>query len=298
MSDKKLQPAVIALGYFDSVHRGHREVISRARALADLLKVRLAVFTFGGNLKASLCGGEEKYVYSPKERAGILYSLGADEIIFAPVDEEFLSTDRREFLENLDVKYDVKGYVCGDDYRFGRAGEGDVAYLSDYALEKGKKLIVCETVMTGGEKISTTMIKKLLAEGDIRRANDCLGSPFFITGEVAEGRKVGRKLGFPTVNLAIDKDKQALKDGVYAGHVNIGGIKYRAIINYGTRPTFGLSDKTAEAHILGFEGDLYGQELTLYFQGYMREVKRFAKEEDLAAQLSADRADAASGKYD
>ena len=77
MSDKKLQPAVIALGYFDSVHRGHREVISRARALADLLKVRLAVFTFGGNLKASLCGGEEKYVYSPKERAGILRSLGA-----------------------------------------------------------------------------------------------------------------------------------------------------------------------------------------------------------------------------
>ncbi len=285
MSDKK---TVIALGYFDSVHIGHRKVMQKARELAQKTNSNLAVFTFKGNLKEYLKCEDGKCVYTPCEREQLIKEIGVDEIFFAPVTKEFLSLDKREFLDFINKRYDIRCYVSGEDYRFGNKGLGDSDYLREYAKSKGQDYVVCQTENFQGEKISTTRIKKCLKDGSVKKAGQMLGRSYSVTGRVFEDRKIGRKLGFPTVNIAIDKDKFQLLGGVYKGSVYINGVKYSAIINYGARPTFDLQNKLVEAHVVDFNGDLYGKEITLYFEEFMRDIIKFDNENQLKEQLEID----------
>ncbi len=296
MSDNK--KTVIALGYFDSVHRGHIEVMRKARELAKKSGASLVVFTFDGNLKGAINGELEKCVYTPLERKEIIEKTGVDEVFFAPVTKEFLSLDRKEFLDYLNGKYDISYYVSGQDYKFGFKGLGDSEYLKRYSSARGQQYVVCPTEDYLGEKISTTRIKACLKDGYIVAANVMLGRSYSITGKVFEDRKIGRKLGFPTVNIKIDSDKFKLKGGVYKGRTRIDGVEYKAIINYGARPTYGLNESLIEAHIVDFSGDLYGKELTLFFDDYLRDIKKFSCENELKAQLNEDLKSVKDGKYD
>ncbi len=295
MSDKK---TVIALGYFDSVHTGHIKVMQCARELAKKSNSNLVVFTFKGNLKKAIKGEREKCVYTPLERERIIKRIGADQVFFAPISKEFLSLDKKEFLDFLNKKYDIVCYVSGQDYRFGYKGLGDSAYLSEYAKLNNQDYVICPTESYLGEKISTTRIKECLKDGYIVMANIMLGRSYSITGKVFEDRKVGRKLGFPTVNIKIDNDKFKLYDAVYIGRVNIDGVEYKTLINYGARPTYDLGEKLIEAHIIDFNGDLYGREITLYFDDILRDIKKFDSEEELKSQLEQDLKCAKEGKYD
>ncbi len=295
MSDKK---TVIALGYFDSVHKGHRSVMRKAEELAKKYDATPAVFTFGGNLKACLGLEDEKCVYTPKERQKIIKEAGIDEVFFAPVDKDFLALDREEFLDFLNRKYDIVCYVSGEDYRFGRNGLGNKEFLSEYAKARGQDYFVCQTESYGEDKISTTRIKLCLKNGLVKEAGEMLGRCYSVTGKVFEDRKIGRKLGFPTVNIAIESDKFKLLGGVYKGRVIIDGVEYDAIINYGARPTYELNNKLIEAHVIDFNGDLYGKEMTLYFDAFMREIKKFCSEEELKNQLKADLSSVKEGRYD
>ena len=288
MSDKEKKPTVLALGFFDSVHKGHRKVIERAKRYAEEHGASLTVFTFGGNLRATLNCSEDKMVYLPNERERLIKELGADNVYFAPVDFNFLSMGRLAFLNMMNRKFNVICYVCGKDYRFGKFGKGSVEDIKRYAEEKNQDLIIAETEKTEDKKISTSLIKRLLCAGNIEKANRLLGCPYFITGKVFSDRKVGKGLGFPTLNVNINREKQQLRDAVYAGHVYIDGIKYKAIINYGARPTFDLTEKLIEAHVIDFSGDLYDKEITLYFDAYVREIQKFSTEESLRQQLSKD----------
>ncbi|MBQ8426608.1 MAG: riboflavin biosynthesis protein RibF [Clostridia bacterium] len=288
MSDKLKKPTVLALGYFDSVHLGHRKVIETAKRYAIEHGATLTVLTFGGNLRAMLSCGDDKVVYLAKEREGLLKQLGVDDIYFAPVDFSFLSMGKLAFLNKINRKYNVICYVCGEDYRFGKFGKGDVNDIKRYAEEKNQHYIITETELYEGKKISTSYIKRLLTMGSIEKANELLVNPYFVTGKVCDGRRVGRDLGFPTLNLNIHKEKHRLRDAVYAGHAYIDGVKYTAIMNYGPRPTFDLNDKIIEAHILDFNGDLYGKEVMLCFDAYIREIQKFSGMEDLKNQLKKD----------
>ena len=288
MSDKKLKRAVIALGYFDSVHRGHKKVIERAKEEAIKCNAITVVFTFKGNLKALLGDGKDKVVYTAKEREKFIKDLGADEIYFAPVDFGFLSTGKLAFLNMLNRAYDIVCYVSGEDYRFGKFGKGNVDDIKRYAGEKGQNVIVVETLNDGKQKISTTAVKKLLTNGDVEGVNGLLGREYSVTGIVSEGRKVGSTIGFPTVNIKIEKDKHRLKDGVYAGKTEIDGKEYATIINYGARPTFDLSEKLIEAHIVDYSGVLYGKTLTLRFSRFLRNIVKFSSSEELKKQLEKD----------
>ena len=285
MSDKK---TVIALGYFDSVHKGHRLVMETARRFAEQNDADFVVFTFGGNLKAMLLGEQEKYVYSPIEREKMIKELGADQVFFAPVTKEFLSKDKTEFLDYLNEKYNVLAYVSGSDYRFGKNGSGNVEFLEEYANKNNQRFIKVEMLNFYNEKISTTRIKGLLAKGNISYANRLLGKNYFITGNVVRDRGVGKKLGFPTVNIKLEKDKFKLRSGVYKGRTTIDGKEYKTIINYGARPTFSLEEKLVEAHVIDYEGDLYDREITLVFDEFMREIKKFESKEQLIEQLKID----------
>ncbi len=297
MSGDKKTPVVIALGFFDSVHLGHRQVIDKAIALAKKLNALPAVFSFREDVRAyfGYRGGE---VYTAQERKKILTSLGVKNFYFAPVSKTFLNKDRRAFLDFLDTKFDIKGYVSGEDYRFGKSGLGDVDFLRAYATEKGREYAVVNAVMAGDEKISSSKIKELLTVGDIKGANALLGSEYFVTGTVFKDRQVGGKLGFPTVNIKISKQKHLLKFGVYAGKVKIGKKTYRAVINYGTRPTFGLDNALIEAHVIDYSGDLYGKTLTVAFSGYMRDIITFSDVDGLKERLTKDVLSVKDGLYD
>lgn len=286
MSDKR--KTVIALGFFDSVHIGHRAVISSARKIADDGGNTLTVFSFSGNLKKTINNKNDKIVYDDLERKELITLLGADEVFFAPLTKEFLNTDKKDFLEFINQNYNICTYVCGKDYRFGKGGLGDVEFLTEYAQKNGQTVFVQDDCIMDGKKVSTTLIKELLINGEIKKANALLKTPYSYSSVVLDGRKVGSKLGFPTINLKVDGEKQRLKNGVYFGHVTIDNKKYKTVINYGNRPTYGLDEVLIEAHVIDFDGNLYGKKIKLYFDGFLRDIKRFSSEKELIKQLKTD----------
>ena len=287
MSDKK-KGAVIALGFFDSVHLGHVKVIKSARDYADKQASELVVFTFDGNLKSFITGSREKNVCTFSERKKLIMDIGADEIRFAPVTKEFLSQDKRAFLDWLNGEYNVICYVSGRDYRFGKGGQGTVKDIEEYAKSHGQEQIIVDLLTYGDQKISTSRIKELLASGDIEMANLLLGRNFSVSGKVYSDRGVGESLGYPTLNLKADDDKIELKSGVYSGRVEIDNKEYKAIINNGGRPTFDLYNKVIEAHLLDFNGNLYEKIVTVKFNRYLRDTVKFKDSKSLIRQLKMD----------
>lgn len=298
MLDNKLSPTVIALGFFDSVHSGHKKVIQSAREIADKNGLTLTVFTFLGNVKAVLNKTNDKCVYLPKEREKLLKDLGADQVFFAPVTKEFLSQDRITFLDWLNQEYDIKYYVSGKDYTFGALGQGNVQVLSDYAKEHSQEYVVVDTHTLFNQKVSTSLIKKCLQNGDIVKANALLGRNYSVSGIVEMDRQVGSKMGFPTANVNIDSQKFALKNGVYLGRVKLDGRTYFSIVNYGARPTFNLDKTLIEAHIMGFNGDIYGQNIVIEFLDYIRDIKKFSSLNQLKEQLEKDLEFVKGKRYD
>jgi len=295
MSDKR---TVIALGYFDSVHKGHRLVLDLAKQKALQEGANFVVFTFESNVKAFFSGEEDTSVYTAEERLKILTDFGADQVFFAPVTKEFLSLTKREFLDYLNQKYNICHYVSGADFKFGAKGAGDKEYLAEYAKERNQTYTVADTVNYAEKKISTTRIKALLAQGNVASANQMLDRTYSVSGEVFSDRKVGKKLGFPTLNIKLSNKKFRIADGVYKGHIRLEGKVYSTIINYGARPTFGLDEKVVEAHVIGFNGDLYGKRVTLYFDAFMRKIFKFERVEDLKKQLNRDLIAVTEGNYD
>ena len=234
---------VIALGYFDCVHKGHRKVIGGAFALAEKLNAKPVVFTFDGNLKGAIKGETERNVYTTSERMIILNEMGVKDVYCAPIDKEFLLLGAKEFLEKLNSELNIVGYVTGDDYRFGHKGKGDVEFLKKYANENSQQVVVTNTQTIDGLRISTSLIKELLTKGDVKRANYLLDRNYSITGEVVKDRRVGTSMGFPTININVENQKHLIKNGVYYGNVIVDGKKYKSIINYGNRPTFNLDER-------------------------------------------------------
>lgn len=298
MSDKILTPTVIALGYFDSVHKGHQKVIKRAKEFALKNNASLTVVSFGGNLRAALSNGDEKLVYTCCERQLLYEELGADNVFFLPTNKTFLNRGKVSFLNYINEKFNVIAYACGEDYRFGKCGKGDVDALVKYANTKNQKVLIEKILSSGDDKISTTLIKKLLTDGNVKEVKSLLGRAYSLSGVVIKDRQVGKNLGFPTLNIIPVSEKHSLKSAVYAGHCMVFGKVHKAIINYGARPTFALNEVVVEAHLLGFDGDLYGKEITLYFDEYLREVEKFDSVNELKLRLEKDLKKVEEMQYD
>ena len=276
------EPCVLLLGYFDGVHIGHRTLIAAAKKLAARGGLAVGVTTFydGKN------GGQ---IYTFAERCRIFAELGIDFVYAAHFDGAFRATEGGAFLRHVCAALPVRAFVCGEDYTYGRGAACGAAELRAFAAENGLQAEVLPLVAVGGEKAAATRAKEYLGAGDMPALAALLGGSYFISGTVAtEGRHVGRRLGFPTANLHVSPEKVPLRAGVYAVHAAIGGRAYRGIANYGARPTFGDARLVLESYFDGFEGDLYGRELTVFFDFYIRPVRKFESAEELAAQLSRD----------
>ena len=281
------EPIVLALGFFDSVHIAHRHLLSISKKIANQNNVKCTVFTFDNNPKKIFKSNQEKIFYDFETRATIFESLNIDYLLCKTFDSDFANLSPETFLDNL-ARYNIVAIVSGFDYTFGRNASGNVSTLTSFCNKNNIKLFVVDKVSIKETKISTTLITDLLINGNIEEANKLLGAPYSYTGIVVSGHSVGRNLGFATANISINDKLISPKEGVYAGYCLVDGIKYKAMINLGARITFEDYDKKIEAHLLDFEGDIYGQKVTLLFEAYLRKQKHFASPNDLISQLKND----------
>ena len=275
LSEKQLHttPCVLVLGGFDGLHEGHKTLLEKAKTLA----LPVGVMTIVG-------GKDETALFTLTERRQSFSSFGAD-FCFAMSFEEIRSLSPVAFISLIQLEFTVSALVCGEDFRFGCGAKGKAEDLK--TLVSVPVFIEPIKVMFG-EKIGTTAIKKALACGDVSLAKTLLGEPFFLTGEVVKDRGVGRTMGFPTAYILYPQDKYPLKKGVYETEVCVEGISYRAITNYGARPTFQDEKTVTESYLDGFCGDLYGKTLTVRFVRFLREIKKFSSVEELKTQLLQD----------
>lgn len=272
----KERPCALLLGGFDGFHRGHERLLKAARETG--LPVGLT----------ALSGGKGGELFPLSEREDIFRALGfafADEHI---LEGAFRETSAEDFLKDLFARIPAKAVFCGEDFRFGKDASGTPALLKEKAP---CPVTVLPLAAKDGEKIAVSRIKQLLSEGDMEKVNALLCTPYFVRGEAEHGRAVGRTYGFPTANLHLPAGKFPLKEGVYAARVRLkNGEEYPAIVNFGPCPTFGVEERRTEAHLVGFEGDLYGEKVTLYPVRFLRPIRKFQSKEALEKQLEGDRA--------
>ncbi len=275
---------VAALGFFDGVHVAHRALISAAKARADKEGLPLAVFTFssGGAIK----GGAQR-LYSDEDKLALLEECAVDVSVVADF-SAFRETGSKDFISKLLIGYmHTRVAFCGYNFRFGKGACGTPEELSRIMSEHGKECEILEMQRLGEEEISTTRIRALLSEGDAVNAAKLLGKPYFIKGKVEHGLGLGSELGIPTVNTSLNS-KALLRGGVYASLVMIDRKRYFSLTNIGSCPTFGKRDEHAETYILGYSGNLYGEELRIYLLKHLRDEMRFSDKDELLKQIKLD----------
>lgn len=277
-------PALIVLGCFDAIHAGHRELLKKAKLQAKINGLDLGVMMFKE-------GKSGKLVYSFEERCAILEQYNVKFVLAVDFNDEFKKIAPLDFLSEVEDKINVKAYMSGKDFRFGAGAKGKSSTLKNYAEdeENGVWYMSVKDIDMNGEKISTTLIKSCLDEGNVAKANQLLDSEFSVSGEVVKGEGRGTSVvGFPTVNIVYPEWKHALKHGVYNVKCLIGETDYQGIANFGNCPTFGDDRIALEVYLEGFSGDLYGQVLTIRFIDFIREIEEFGSAEELSGQLQND----------
>jgi riboflavin kinase/FMN adenylyltransferase len=281
-SDNK--PIALALGYFDCVHFAHRRIIQEACFYALSNGISSAVFTFSNDLQTK----GELPVYPYKERKRLLSSLSIDYIIPFHFDEEFKKTDKKDFLDILFRKFNIKFIVCGSDYRFGSNGSGDVDFLKQFASEKNVNVQVFEPIMVNGEVVSTTSIKQALQNGNIDKANKLLCNPFFFEGKVTRGKGRGQGMGCPTANLK-PTNRFMPRFGVYSSRTFLDGKIFDSVTSVGNKPTFDDDSVTVETYIAD-DGiyNIYNKTIRVEIIEFLRELRKFPSVAELKKQLKKD----------
>lgn len=286
---------VLTVGTFDGVHEGHKTLIERVVAAAKSESRRSVVVSFDPHPRDILQPGASgiQLLTTLDERAEMLDAMGIDQLVVIPFTRDFSLLSSEEFIRDILWKtIGMAHIVIGYDHHFGRNREGGIDALRRMGEELGFRVESVEKHEIGAVTVSSTAARNALREhGDVGLVASFLGRPYALSGIVVHGQKRGRILGFPTANLRIHDSRKIIpKTGVYAVDVEYAGTVWRGMLNIGTRPTFrdGLS-QTIETHLIGFDGDLYGQSLTVRFIDRVRAERAFSGMEELRAQLEADR---------
>jgi riboflavin kinase/FMN adenylyltransferase len=278
-------PLHLALGVFDGVHVGHRAVIARAVEAARKEGGKAFVVTFDPHPIRVIAPEKApaSLLATLDEKAAVLKALGVDGLLVIHFDMAFAKMDAEEFVRKL-LAADVRTVAVGEDWRFGSKRSGDVAMLRRMGGELGFQLEAVPPVMWDGERISSTRIRQAIRDGNFDAVEEMLGRPYELSGTVIEGRKLGRGLGFPTANLRLG-ERQTPRDGVWA--VKVDGVR-KGVANLGTRPTVDGGERLLEVHLLDFSGDLYGKELRVRFEKFLRPERKFGSLEELREQIGRD----------
>ena len=287
-----MKPTVIALGFFDGVHRGHGALLQRTAERARELGAESAVFTFDRPPKEVVTGRPVELINSPEDRRDLINRLyGIDRVIMAPFDRQMMTLGWEDFVTELLVRHNGAVHlVAGHDYHFGHRNLGTPALLQEKCRELGLGCDIIPKVELDGITVSSTHIRSLVADGDVERAAEFLGHRHTLTQTVCHGRRIGRTIGIPTVNLAVPEHVLVPRYGVYITRVHLpDGRSFPGITNVGVRPTVNENGAVSvETFLLDFDGDLYGQRLRLEFCRFVRGEQHFASLAELKAQITRD----------
>lgn len=282
------KPSAVALGFFDGLHLGHIEVIKRALLKDGLCPV---VFTFNDKtLLPKFKDSKGHCIITHEHKLEIFAKIGA-EYIFAPDFNDIKDFSAREFVEKILKELLCATFVvCGYDFRFGKGGEGNPEALKALCAEHGIECEVVPAVTVDGETVSSTVIRDKIRNGDIEGANRCLGYELSYSLPVLKGKQIGRTMGFPTINQEIPDYMVKPKNGVYKSWTIANGKTYRSITNIGVKPTVNYDGNALmETHIIGFNGDLYGQNVRIALREYLRDEVKFESLDELKKQLEIDK---------
>lgn len=281
------------IGFFDGVHRGHQFMIDSLTTMAHAQGRLSLVITFDRHPRQVVHADYvPQLITTTDEKLQLLHATAADRIEVLHFNAQMAQLSAYEFMRQvLHEKYGVAMLLTGYDNRFGHnRAEGFADYVR-YGEEMGMKVLQNTPIDIDGMRVSSSLIRRLIVEGNITEANNCLGHPYSITGSVAHGFQEGRRIGFPTANIVPESaEKLVPGNGVYATRVSVeGGEWMPAMLNIGTNPTFQRQQTTIEAHIIGFEGDIYGRKVRVEFGRKLRDEQRFESVEALQKQLEADK---------
>jgi len=283
-------PVVVALGGFDGVHLGHRQIIRRCRELAHQRQALTGVLTFDP-LPAQLVYPDFTYVLTPlAEKTALLVELGVELIHAVRFTEAVRNTGPAEFVRDHVVgALHPLAVVVGHDHRFGAKGSGDVALLADLLAEHRVALEVVPEFLHLDAPVRSTRIREHLLLGHVALAAELLGRPYALSGAVVPGTATGRKLGFPTINIQPhEPEKLVPADGVYTVLLDLNRRRHPAVLNIGHRPTFGGDRRSIEAHIIDRHEPIQSGRAAVHFLDRLRPERRFAGPQELAAQIGAD----------
>jgi len=287
-----VKPCVATIGFFDGVHRGHRFLIERLKEDAKAAGLESTVITFERHPRQVLSSDyQPKLLTTFEEKRLLLSRTGVDNCAVLQFDRQMAQMTAREFMERvLAGLLNVKRLYIGYDHRFGHNREEGFEDYVRYGRELGIEVLQNTAFDLEGVNVSSSVIRSFLQEGEVEMAARCLGYPYFVSGKVMPGVQEGRKLGFPTANIEVTAEKLIPAPGVYAVTARLEGSAALkpAMMNIGTRPTFGENEQTLEVHILDFEDNIYGKELLVSFDRRLRGERKFRSAEDLADQLRKD----------
>jgi riboflavin kinase/FMN adenylyltransferase len=286
---ERLGPSAVAVGSFDGLHLGHRAVVERLLAAARSQDLQVAWITFDPHPRCVLdpanCPAQ---VTTLEERLGLVRPLGVQQAIVLEFTRSLAALTAEEFMERLQAAIDLRCLVVGYDFALGRGRRGDTAWLRAHGRDHGYRVEVVEPFRLGEAEVHSSEVRRLLTLGEVEQANRLLGRQFAMSGLVEPGDRIGRDLGWPTVNLAVPPTKLVPGRGIYAGWADTPAGAYQAAISVGYRPTFHKTELRVEAHLLDFTGDLYQQRLELRFVARLRDEVQYPDAASLSVQIARD----------
>jgi len=286
--------SVVTIGNYDGVHRGHQHLLAAAREKARALGVPATVVTFEPTPREYFEGdAAPSRLMRLREKIEALPLYGIDRAVILRFDRRMQNISAQEFINRLLVNgLGTRHLVVGHDFHFARKREGNLATLREQGALHGFSVEEVDRFLVDGERVSSSLVREALGRGDLRRAESLLGRPYRIAGRVRLGQQLGRKLGYPTANLALHRKVVPLW-GIFAVRVSGAGlVDHPAVVSLGTRPTINGTDPLLEVHVFDFEGDLYGRYLDVDFVQRLRDEKKFESLDALVEQMHKDAAQA------
>lgn len=279
----------LALGNFDGVHLGHSKLITSMIRDIKSSNINPSILLFNKHPKEVLFGKSPEFLTSFQDKYKILDNMGVKTIYKVDFTDEFRMLSPEEFVKKFLVeKLNIKSVYAGFDYRFGFKASGDIETLKLLGEKYNFQVNIIEPVYDQDHILSSTEIRKLIKDGNIKLANEMLGRNYKITGKVVHGNKIGRTLGFPTANIELATNYQIPKIGVYKTHTIINNESYLSLTSIGTNPSVGGDIVKLESYIIDFDSDIYDEKIEIEFLEYIREERYFSSLEDLKSQMQKD----------
>lgn len=283
------EPTVVTLGKFDGLHRGHEKLMQALLKYKETHQLASVAFTFDIPPRNRLEDISAKVLTTNEEKEYIFATSGIDYLIECPFTRDVMCMEPKAFIAWVVKALHMKCVVVGDDFHFGYQRSGDYQVLMQYEKEFGYETIVVEKMKDNDRDISSTYVREEIAAGKLQKANELLGYPYFIKSDVVHGKKLGRTIGVPTINMVLPDNKLLPPNGVYVSEVLADGQKYIGVTNVGCKPTVTDAHLVGvETYIIDFDRMVYGDSIVVSFLEYVRPEIKFNSIEELKAQLESD----------